>query len=108
LKKQLNDMGGMKEMDGMKGMDHGDMKPETGNATHARMISASAGEHDLAGTGDHFEKHEGIFGLRYLLPFNVTSRAAHLLYSGNGDCGALAIGPDAGRSQPQPDMAPRG
>jgi len=29
---------------------------------------------DLEGTGDRFEKHEGIFGLRYLLPLNITSR----------------------------------
>ncbi len=29
---------------------------------------------DLAGTDGHLEKHEGIFGLRYLLPFNITSR----------------------------------
>jgi len=29
---------------------------------------------DLAGADDRFEKHEGIFGLRYLLPFNITSR----------------------------------
>lgn len=29
---------------------------------------------DLAGAGDHFEKHEGIFGLRYLLPLNIASR----------------------------------
>lgn len=29
---------------------------------------------DLQGEGNHFEKHEGIFGLRYLLPFNVRSR----------------------------------
>lgn len=105
--KPLNGMGGMKEMDGMKGMDHGDMKPETGNAKHARMDSAPAGEHDHAGKGDHFEKHEGIFGLRYLLPFNVTSRAAHLLCSGNGDGGARAIGLGAGTSHAQPDNGPR-
>ena len=29
---------------------------------------------DLEGAGDHFDKHEGIFGLRYLLPLNITSR----------------------------------
>ncbi|MFA7059561.1 MAG: multicopper oxidase domain-containing protein, partial [Pedobacter sp.] len=29
---------------------------------------------DLAGADDHFDKHEGIFGLRYLLPLNITSR----------------------------------
>jgi len=29
---------------------------------------------NLEGTGDRFEKHEGVFGLRYLLPFNITSR----------------------------------
>ncbi|MFO7686455.1 MAG: hypothetical protein R6V60_10185, partial [Desulfobacterales bacterium] len=29
---------------------------------------------DLEGTGDRFEKHEGIFGLRYLLPLNIASR----------------------------------
>jgi len=38
-----------------------------------RFASVFAGA-DLAGAGDHFEKHEGIFGLRYLLPFNVASR----------------------------------
>jgi FtsP/CotA-like multicopper oxidase with cupredoxin domain len=38
-----------------------------------RFTSVFAGV-DLAGAGGHFEKHEGIFGLRYLLPFNVTSR----------------------------------
>jgi CopA family copper-resistance protein len=38
-----------------------------------RFASVFAGV-DLAGAGDHFEKHEGIFGLRYLLPFNITSR----------------------------------
>jgi FtsP/CotA-like multicopper oxidase with cupredoxin domain len=45
-------MDGMKEMDEMKGMDHGDMKPETGNAKHARMASAPAGGdegHDMSG-----------------------------------------------------------
>jgi hypothetical protein len=29
---------------------------------------------DLEGTGNRFEKHEGIFGLRYLLPLNIASR----------------------------------
>ena len=29
---------------------------------------------DLDGTGNHFDKHEGVFGLRYLLPLNITSR----------------------------------
>jgi FtsP/CotA-like multicopper oxidase with cupredoxin domain len=29
---------------------------------------------DLEGAGDHFDKYEGIFGLRYLLPLNITSR----------------------------------
>jgi len=29
---------------------------------------------DLKGANDHFDKHEGIFGLRYLLPLNITSR----------------------------------
>jgi FtsP/CotA-like multicopper oxidase with cupredoxin domain len=29
---------------------------------------------NFEGEGDHIEKHEGIFGLRYLLPFNVESR----------------------------------
>ena len=29
---------------------------------------------DLEGTGERFEKHEGIFGLRYLLPLNIESR----------------------------------
>ncbi|MFA7172023.1 MAG: multicopper oxidase domain-containing protein [Kiritimatiellia bacterium] len=29
---------------------------------------------DLEGADDHFDKHEGIFGLRYLLPLNITSR----------------------------------
>ncbi len=30
---------------------------------------------DLEGAGNHVEKHEGIFGLRYLLPLNIASRA---------------------------------
>jgi FtsP/CotA-like multicopper oxidase with cupredoxin domain len=38
-----------------------------------RFASVFAGV-DLEGAGDHFDKHEGIFGLRYLLPFNITSR----------------------------------
>jgi len=38
-----------------------------------RFASVLAGV-DLEGTGDDFEKHEGIFGLRYLLPLNITSR----------------------------------
>jgi hypothetical protein len=29
---------------------------------------------DLEGTGDRSEQHEGVFGLRYLLPLNITSR----------------------------------
>jgi len=29
---------------------------------------------DLEGVDDRFDKHEGVFGLRYLLPLNVTSR----------------------------------
>jgi len=29
---------------------------------------------DLEGAGNNFEKHEGVFGLRYLLPFNISSR----------------------------------
>lgn len=29
---------------------------------------------NFEGAGNHFEKHEGVFGLRYLLPFNVESR----------------------------------
>jgi len=29
---------------------------------------------DLEGDGDRFDKHEGVFGLRYQLPFNVYSR----------------------------------
>ena len=29
---------------------------------------------DLTGVGDHLEKNEGIFGLRYLLPLNLESR----------------------------------
>ncbi len=29
---------------------------------------------NLEGAGDHFDKHEGILGLRYLLPLNITSR----------------------------------
>jgi len=29
---------------------------------------------DFAGVGDHSEKHEGILGLRYLLPLNIGSR----------------------------------
>ena len=38
-----------------------------------RFASVFAGI-DLEGAGDHFDKHEGIFGLRYLLPLNITSR----------------------------------
>ncbi len=38
-----------------------------------RFASVFAGA-DLEGAGDHFDKHEGIFGLRYLLPLNITSR----------------------------------
>lgn len=38
-----------------------------------RFASVFAGI-DLVGAGGHFEKHEGIFGLRYLLPLNITSR----------------------------------
>jgi CopA family copper-resistance protein len=38
-----------------------------------RFASVFAGV-DLEGAGDHFDKHEGIFGLRYLLPLNITSR----------------------------------
>ncbi len=38
-----------------------------------RFASVFAGA-DLAGTGDNFDKYEGIFGLRYLLPLNLTSR----------------------------------
>jgi hypothetical protein len=38
-----------------------------------RFTSIFAGV-DLDGAGDHFDKHEGIFGLRYLLPLNITSR----------------------------------
>jgi len=38
-----------------------------------RFASAFVGA-DLAGAGDDFEKHEGILGLRYLLPLNFTSR----------------------------------
>ncbi|MBC7962624.1 MAG: multicopper oxidase domain-containing protein [Steroidobacteraceae bacterium] len=38
-----------------------------------RFASVFAGV-DLAGAGDLFEKHEGIFGLRYLLPINIASR----------------------------------
>lgn len=38
-----------------------------------RFTSVFAGA-DLAGARDHFEKHEGVVGLRYLLPLNITSR----------------------------------
>jgi CopA family copper-resistance protein len=38
-----------------------------------RFASVFAGV-NLEGAGDHFDKHEGIFGLRYLLPLNITSR----------------------------------
>jgi hypothetical protein len=38
-----------------------------------RFASIFAGV-DLGGASGHFEKHEGIFGLRYLLPLSLTSR----------------------------------
>ncbi|MBC8017981.1 MAG: multicopper oxidase domain-containing protein, partial [Verrucomicrobia bacterium] len=38
-----------------------------------RFASIFAGA-DLAGVSDHTEKHEGILGLRYLLPLNIGSR----------------------------------
>lgn len=38
-----------------------------------RFASVFAGV-NLEGAGDHFDKYEGIFGLRYLLPLNITSR----------------------------------
>jgi hypothetical protein len=38
-----------------------------------RFTSVFAGV-NLEGAGDRFEKHEGIFGLRYLLPLNIASR----------------------------------
>ena len=38
-----------------------------------RFASIFAGA-DFAGVGDDSEKHEGIFGLRYLLPLNIGSR----------------------------------
>ena len=38
-----------------------------------RFSSVFAGV-DLDGARNHFDKHEGIFGLRYLLPLNITSR----------------------------------
>jgi hypothetical protein len=38
-----------------------------------RFASVFAGV-DFEGAGDRFEKREGVFGLRYLLPLNVTSR----------------------------------
>lgn len=38
-----------------------------------RFASVFAGV-DLEGTGNRLEKHVGIFGLRYLLPLNITSR----------------------------------
>lgn len=38
-----------------------------------RFASIFAGA-DFAGVGDHSEKHEGILGLRYLLPLNIGSR----------------------------------
>lgn len=37
-----------------------------------RFASIFAGV-NLEGAGDRFEKHEGVFGLRYLLPLNITS-----------------------------------
>jgi FtsP/CotA-like multicopper oxidase with cupredoxin domain len=48
----MKGMGGMTAMDGLTGMDHGEMKPETGNAKHAPMTSAPAEEHkghDMSG-----------------------------------------------------------
>ncbi|PJA18224.1 MAG: hypothetical protein CO113_04185 [Elusimicrobia bacterium CG_4_9_14_3_um_filter_62_55] len=39
-----------------------------------RFASVFAGV-DLEGADDHFEKHEGIFGLRYRLPLDIASRA---------------------------------
>ncbi|RPJ14934.1 MAG: copper oxidase [Deltaproteobacteria bacterium] len=38
-----------------------------------RFASVFAGV-DLEGAGDRFEKHEGILGMRYLLPLNIASR----------------------------------
>lgn len=38
-----------------------------------RFASVFAGV-DFEGAGDHFDKHEGIFGLRYLLLLNIKSR----------------------------------
>ncbi|MHB1307154.1 MAG: multicopper oxidase domain-containing protein [Limisphaerales bacterium] len=38
-----------------------------------RFASVFAGV-NLEGAGDHFDQHEGVFGLRYLLPLNITSR----------------------------------
>jgi CopA family copper-resistance protein len=38
-----------------------------------RFASVFAGV-NLEGSGNRFDKHEGIFGLRYLLPLNITSR----------------------------------
>jgi hypothetical protein len=38
-----------------------------------RFASVFAGV-DLEGAGDQFDRHEGILGLRYLLPVNITSR----------------------------------
>ena len=38
-----------------------------------RFASVFAGA-DFAGVGDHAEKHEGILGLRYLLPLNIGSQ----------------------------------
>jgi FtsP/CotA-like multicopper oxidase with cupredoxin domain len=38
-----------------------------------RFASVFAGV-DLDGADDHLDKHEGIFGLRYLLPLNIMSR----------------------------------
>jgi CopA family copper-resistance protein len=42
----MNGMGGMKEMDGIKGMDHDATMPETGNAKQAMMSSTPAVEHE--------------------------------------------------------------
>ena len=38
-----------------------------------RFASVFAGV-DLQGVDDRFDRHEGVFGLRYLLPFNIGSR----------------------------------
>ncbi|HEX2770487.1 MAG TPA: multicopper oxidase domain-containing protein [Geobacteraceae bacterium] len=59
---------------GWKGVDDVEWEvTPTYNFYLNRFASVFAGV-DLEGTGNRFEKHEGILGLRYLLPLNITSR----------------------------------